>query len=318
VYRLFDFEPEAIEALMDVFRSGNTDSAASYDRYIGERESRISRQQEEGEDALFRYNNPSSRFNRIARGGRRENSGNRLVVKRSKVIKVLKKNGWYVHKQKGGHLHFKHPKSEGKITVSMGHKRETVSPQVLKNIERMSGINFRELNPQGGPDDIDYPMWIPPRERRGGRPSDPEHPLRISIPGDYGLSPEEAVEDYEMREGAIEVTDQDLEDYRSGSLLEELHATLRDFPDYRERARAEEDELDDEAEQIVSARHRRRPRRNNPDSMQEEHRQILRRIEALEEKLAHEEDEDCCEDLRRQIKKLDRDMLGSFALSGLF
>lgn len=37
--------------------------------------------------------------------------------KRAHLIKLIETDGWYPLKQKGSHLHFKHPSKKGKITV---------------------------------------------------------------------------------------------------------------------------------------------------------------------------------------------------------
>lgn len=36
---------------------------------------------------------------------------------RNKLIKTIEADGWYPLKQKGSHLHFKHPEKRGKITI---------------------------------------------------------------------------------------------------------------------------------------------------------------------------------------------------------
>ena len=37
------------------------------------------------------------------------------------LIKLLKKDGWYLDTQNGAHRQFKHPSKPGKVTIS-GHK----------------------------------------------------------------------------------------------------------------------------------------------------------------------------------------------------
>jgi predicted RNA binding protein YcfA (HicA-like mRNA interferase family) len=38
-------------------------------------------------------------------------------VKSAKIIKILKKDGWYVFNIRGSHHQFKHPSKIGKVTV---------------------------------------------------------------------------------------------------------------------------------------------------------------------------------------------------------
>lgn len=48
------------------------------------------------------------------------------------VIKILNADGWYKVKQKGSHVHFRHPPKLGKVTVP--HPYKDLAPGTLKNI----------------------------------------------------------------------------------------------------------------------------------------------------------------------------------------
>ena len=43
-----------------------------------------------------------------------------------KLIKLIESDGWYLIKNKGGHMQFKHPTKKGKVTITK---------EVNKNIE---------------------------------------------------------------------------------------------------------------------------------------------------------------------------------------
>lgn len=45
---------------------------------------------------------------------------------RNKLIKEIKRDGWYEVKQSGGHAQFKHPEKRGKVTIPFN---------ITKNIE---------------------------------------------------------------------------------------------------------------------------------------------------------------------------------------
>ena len=57
------------------------------------------------------------------------------------VIALLKKNGWYEVSCKGDHHQFKHQFKKGRVTVQ--HPVKDLDQNVLKSIERQSGIKFK-------------------------------------------------------------------------------------------------------------------------------------------------------------------------------
>ena len=63
------------------------------------------------------------------------------VVKTSKILKDLKKDGWYLVHQVGSHRQFRHPLKKGKVTVN-GHESDDVFGWKLKSIEQLSGLEF--------------------------------------------------------------------------------------------------------------------------------------------------------------------------------
>ncbi len=63
------------------------------------------------------------------------------VVKVSEIIRILKKDGWYLAHQKGSHRQFRHPSKKGKVTVN-GKLSDDRSGELLKSIEQQSGLKF--------------------------------------------------------------------------------------------------------------------------------------------------------------------------------
>ena len=56
------------------------------------------------------------------------------------IISILKKNGWYQVNQEGSHKQFKHSAKKGKVTVA--HPEKDIAIEILKSIERQSGIKL--------------------------------------------------------------------------------------------------------------------------------------------------------------------------------
>jgi predicted RNA binding protein YcfA (HicA-like mRNA interferase family) len=63
------------------------------------------------------------------------------VVKGSKILDDLKKDGWYIVHQKGSHRQFSHPVKKGKVTVN-GTPSTDFYGKLLKSIENQSGLVF--------------------------------------------------------------------------------------------------------------------------------------------------------------------------------
>ncbi|WP_072242687.1 type II toxin-antitoxin system HicA family toxin [Anoxybacillus suryakundensis] len=54
------------------------------------------------------------------------------------LIKLLKKDGWYLHRIVDSHHHFKHPTKKGTITVP--HPRKDLKPGTLNSILKQAGL----------------------------------------------------------------------------------------------------------------------------------------------------------------------------------
>lgn len=63
------------------------------------------------------------------------------VVKVSKILSDLSKDGWYLVHYVGSHRQYRHPVKKGKVTVN-GHVSEDVWGMKLKSIEKQSGLKF--------------------------------------------------------------------------------------------------------------------------------------------------------------------------------
>lgn len=57
------------------------------------------------------------------------------------VIAALKKDGWYFVRSHGDHYQYKHAVKKGTVTVQ--HPVKDLDKNVLKSIERQSGLKFR-------------------------------------------------------------------------------------------------------------------------------------------------------------------------------
>lgn len=52
---------------------------------------------------------------------------NNKSIDRKALLRIIKRDGWALVRQKGGHLQFKHPTKKGKVTIPF---------KVSKNIEK--------------------------------------------------------------------------------------------------------------------------------------------------------------------------------------
>ena len=56
-----------------------------------------------------------------------------------KIIKTIKADGWYLHRVKGSHHHFKHPTKKGLVTIP--HPKKDISIKTLKSILKQAGLS---------------------------------------------------------------------------------------------------------------------------------------------------------------------------------
>jgi predicted RNA binding protein YcfA (HicA-like mRNA interferase family) len=55
------------------------------------------------------------------------------------VIKLLKKDGWYLVQSKGSHMQFKHPSKPGRVTIA-GHPNDQLAPGTLSSILKQAQL----------------------------------------------------------------------------------------------------------------------------------------------------------------------------------
>ena len=66
-------------------------------------------------------------------------------MKVREVIKLLENDGWFAHKTRGSHRHFKHPTKPGKVTVP-GKMGKDVHPRTLNYILKQASLKKGDLN----------------------------------------------------------------------------------------------------------------------------------------------------------------------------
>lgn len=60
-------------------------------------------------------------------------------MKVKKVIKILKEDGWYLHRTRGSHRQFKHLTKKDKVTVP-GKPSDELPPGTLNNIWKQAQL----------------------------------------------------------------------------------------------------------------------------------------------------------------------------------
>jgi predicted RNA binding protein YcfA (HicA-like mRNA interferase family) len=65
------------------------------------------------------------------------------MPKRYKVrdmLKIIKKDGWILLRQKGSHMQFAHPEKKGVVTISFHSNNDDLHPKTAASILRQAGI----------------------------------------------------------------------------------------------------------------------------------------------------------------------------------
>ncbi len=65
---------------------------------------------------------------------------NVLETNTDKLLKLLKKDGWYEVARKGSHIQFKHANKKGRVTVSYHGKNTEIPPGTLNSILKQSAL----------------------------------------------------------------------------------------------------------------------------------------------------------------------------------
>ncbi len=69
-------------------------------------------------------------------------------VSGSRVVKVLEKLGWYIHRQSGGHAILRHPRYPDKLIVVPIHGKKPVKKRTLSRILKDAALTpgeFKQL-----------------------------------------------------------------------------------------------------------------------------------------------------------------------------
>ena len=64
-----------------------------------------------------------------------------MCMTSGEVIARLQAEGWIRVRQKGSHVHFKHPTKPGRVTVP--HPRKDIPAGTLRSVEKQAGISLR-------------------------------------------------------------------------------------------------------------------------------------------------------------------------------
>lgn len=70
--------------------------------------------------------------------GLSENGPGRLKVR--DAVKLLRKHGWFLVRQRGSHKQYKHSSRPGTVTIA-GKPSDTLAPGTANSIRKQSGLN---------------------------------------------------------------------------------------------------------------------------------------------------------------------------------
>jgi len=59
------------------------------------------------------------------------------------ILKMLRKDGWYIDHWTGSHRQMEHPTKPGNVTVA-GKPKDDINPKTLRSILRQAGLNLSE------------------------------------------------------------------------------------------------------------------------------------------------------------------------------
>jgi len=62
-------------------------------------------------------------------------------MKSAEIMKILEKDGWYIHNIRGSHHQFKHPFKPGKVTVP--HPKSDLPVGTVRSILKQAAVNWR-------------------------------------------------------------------------------------------------------------------------------------------------------------------------------
>jgi len=62
-------------------------------------------------------------------------------MKAKEAIKLIKSDGWYLSRQKGSHMQFKHPIKKGLVTIAVHKMSDELARGTLASIFRQAQID---------------------------------------------------------------------------------------------------------------------------------------------------------------------------------
>jgi predicted RNA binding protein YcfA (HicA-like mRNA interferase family) len=65
-------------------------------------------------------------------------------VSADQVLRALRRDGWYISRQSGSHVLFRHQTKSGRITVAM-HRRKVLKLATLASIIEQAGLTTEEF-----------------------------------------------------------------------------------------------------------------------------------------------------------------------------
>ncbi|RLD96861.1 MAG: toxin-antitoxin system, toxin component, HicA family protein [Bacteroidetes bacterium] len=65
------------------------------------------------------------------------------MTKYNELFRILMKDGWYIVRQRGSHIHMNHPSKKGKLLVPY-HSAKEVKKGFLNYILKQAGIKTRK------------------------------------------------------------------------------------------------------------------------------------------------------------------------------
>jgi len=66
------------------------------------------------------------------------------IAKVRDILKMLRRDGWWLDRQKGSHRQFRHATKTGTVTVN-GHPQDTLSHKLVGSILNQAGLQTEDL-----------------------------------------------------------------------------------------------------------------------------------------------------------------------------
>jgi predicted RNA binding protein YcfA (HicA-like mRNA interferase family) len=63
-----------------------------------------------------------------------------MIKKVKEVIKIIEKDGWYLHSQSGSHKQYKHSTKKGRVTIPDHGKNADLDHKTVMSIMKQAGL----------------------------------------------------------------------------------------------------------------------------------------------------------------------------------